>query len=248
MFEDLVGKIAIVTGASRGIGRGIAIEMAKYGVEVVINYKKDEEGSLKTLDIIKKNGGTACICKCDISSYKQVKEMFQFVISKFGRIDFLVNNGGISKIGLFMDMTEEDYDEVMDNDFRGVFNCSSCAVKYMIPKKSGCIINISSMWGNVGASCEVLYSSAKGAVNSFTRALGKELAPSGIRVNAISPGVIDTDMNKCFSKEERADLENEIPMGKFGEASDIAKMVVFLVSTEAAYITSQVITIDGGML
>ncbi|MCR3759501.1 SDR family oxidoreductase [Clostridium felsineum] len=248
MFKDLIGKVALITGASRGIGRSIAEEMAKNGVEIIINYKTDESGAMNTLRTIRGTGGIAEVYKCDITSYNDVKKMFQFIIDKFGKIDLLVNNAGISKIGLFMDMREEDYNEVMDSDFRGVFNCTSLAVKYMLERKTGSIINISSIWGNVGASCEVLYSAAKGAVNSFTKALGKELAPSGIRVNAISPGVIDTKMNQCFSKEERNSLESEIPMCRFGETPEIAKTVVFLASEQASYITSQVITVDGGML
>ncbi|KHD38726.1 short-chain dehydrogenase [Clostridium acetobutylicum] len=248
MFEDLVGKVALITGSSRGIGKSIAEEMAKMGIEVVINYRNDEKGALDTLKSIKNSGGIAEVYKCDITSYSEVKNMFEFIISKFGKIDLLVNNAGISKIGLFMDMKENDYNEIMDNDFRGVFNCTSLAVKYMLERKSGSIINISSIWGNVGASCEVLYSAAKGAVNSFTKALGKELAPSGIRVNAISPGVIDTEMNGSFSNDEKNDLENEIPMCRFGKTSEIAKIAIFLASEEASYVTAQVITADGGML
>lgn len=248
MYKDLSGKIALVTGSSRGIGRSIAVELSKHGVIAIINYKDDKAGAEETLREVKGNGGNGAIFRCDISVNTEAKNMLEDIVSKFGKIDILVNNSGISKIGLFMDMTEKDYDDMMNVNFKGVYNCTSYAVKDMIKRKSGAVINISSIWGNVGASCEVLYSATKGAINSFTKALGKELAPSGIRVNAISPGVIDTKMNKVFSKEEREELKNEIPMMRFGNTEEIAKAAAFLASSEASYITSQVLTVDGGML
>lgn len=248
MYEDLSGKIALITGASRGIGRSIAIELSKQGAIVIINYKEDKSGAEKTLEEVKGNGGNGIIFGCDVSINSQVKNMIEDIINNFGKIDILVNNSGISKIGLFIDMDEKDYDEIMNVNFKSVYNCTSYVVKDMIKRKSGSIINISSIWGNVGASCEVLYSSTKGAINSFTKAIGKELALSGIRVNAISPGVIDTSMNKGFSEEERNEIKNEIPMMRFGKAEEISKAVVFLASSEASYITSQVLTVDGGML
>lgn len=248
MYEDLKGKIALITGASRGIGRSIAVELSKHGVIVIVNYKEDKKGAEETLAEIKKRGGNGAAFKCDVSINSEVKSMIEDIVKGFGKIDILINNSGISKIGLFMDMTEENYNEIMDVNFKGVYNCTSYAVKDMIKRKSGSIINISSIWGSVGASCEVLYSASKGAIDSFTKALGKELALSGIRVNAISPGVIDTNMNKIFSEEERNELKNEIPMMRFGKTEEIAKSVVFLVSSEASYITSQIITVDGGFL
>lgn len=248
MYENLSGKVALITGASRGIGRSIAVELSKHGVIVIINYKEDENGAEETLEEVKESGGNGIIFRCDVSVNAEVKNMFKDIINSFGKIDVLINNSGISKIGLFIDMDEKDYDEIMNVNFKGVYNCTSYAVKDMIKRKSGSIINISSIWGNVGASCEVLYSATKGAINSFTKALGKELALSGIRVNSISPGVIDTNMNKGFSEEERNEIKNEIPMMRFGEAEEIAKTAVFLVSSEASYITSQILTVDGGML
>ncbi|MFD3156278.1 elongation factor P 5-aminopentanone reductase [Haloimpatiens sp. FM7330] len=245
---DLGGKVALVTGASRGIGRSIALELAKNGTSVILNYRKDDEGANETLELIKKLGGYGTLYKTDISDYSSCKNMIDDIIKKFGKIDILINNAGISKIGLFMDMSEEDFNEIMNINFKGVFNCCHNAVKYMIERKSGVMINISSIWGNVGASCEVLYSASKGAINSFTRALAKELAPSNIRVNAIAPGVIDTDMNKCFSNEEREEIQQEIPMMRFGEGEDIAKLAVFLCGEGSKYITGQIVTVDGGML
>lgn len=247
MNNILEGKVALVTGASRGIGREIAIELGKAGALIAINYKEDDEGAKKTIDLLKTKGIFSKAYKGDVKNFSYSKKMIGNVISDFGKMDILVNNAGIAKVGLFMDMTEEDYNEVMDINFKGIFNCSNAAVKYMLPKKTGCIINISSIWGNNGASCEVLYSASKGAVNAFTKALGKELAPSNIRVNAIAPGVIDTSMNNNLSEEEKENLKQEIPLMRFGKSDDIGKLAVFLASENSSYITSQIITIDGGL-
>jgi len=244
----LSGKTALVTGASRGIGRSIAVELSKAGAIVAVNYNKNEEGAYETLKIIKENGGFGIVVKGDVSSYKEVKNMIDLTIHKFGRIDILVNNAGISKVGLFMDMQEDEWSDLLKIDLNGVINCSHYALKYMAYQKSGNIINISSIWGNSGASCETVYSAAKGAVNSFTKALAKEMALSNIRVNAIAPGVIDTEMNKWLSLEDKEALLQEIPMMRFGTGEDIGKLTVFLTSDEAKYITGQIITVDGGML
>lgn len=248
MGNTLKGKVALITGASRGIGREIAIDMGKEGALIAINYKEDDKGAEDTLRFLKNYGIFTKAYKGDVKEYAFSEKMIHSVINDFGGLDVLVNNAGISKTGLFMDMTERDYNEVMDVNFKGVFNCSNAAVKHMLNKKSGCIINISSIWGNAGASCEVLYSAAKGAVNSFTKALGKELAPSNIRVNAIAPGVIDTVMNSNLSAEERESLKQEIPFMRFGKSEEVGKLAVFLASENSSYITSQVITIDGGFL
>lgn len=242
------GKIVLITGGSRGIGRSIAKEFSRLGASIIINYKNNDIAAEKTLEDIKAMGGYAISIKGDISSYEFTNKMIKDIIHRFGRIDVLVNNAAVSKVGLFIDMKEEDFDSLIDTNLKGIFNTCHNAVKYMLEKRSGSIINISSMWGQVGASCEVLYSASKGGVNSFTRALGKELATSGIRVNAIQPGVIDTEMNRWMSSEEKKALEEEIPMMKFGEGEDIAKLAVFLASNESKYITSQIITVDGGYL
>jgi 3-oxoacyl-[acyl-carrier protein] reductase len=248
IIMNLSGKVALVTGASRGIGRNIAVELVKSGAIVAVNYNRNEEGAVETLRLIKDSGGYAIAVKGDISSYKESRDIIDQVVSKLGNIDILVNNAGISKVGLFMDMTESDWNELIDVDLKGVINCSHCALKYMLRQKRGSIINISSIWGNAGASCEVVYSAAKGAVNSFTKALAKELGPSNIRVNAIAPGVIDNEMNAWLSKDERESLIQEIPMMKFGTGDDIGKVAVFLASENSKYITGQIITVDGGML
>lgn len=245
---NLSGKVALVTGSSRGIGRGIALELAKKGASVVVNYKEDEEGAIETSNIIKKIGGYSVIQKCDVGDYKQCSNMIENIIKMFGKIDILVNNAGISKVGLFVDMNEDDFDDIMNTNLKGVFNVTHNAVKHMIKKKSGVILNLSSIWGNCGASCEVLYSASKGGINAFTKSLAKELAPSGIRVNAVAPGVIETDMNKCFSENDKKLIKEDIPLLKFGEPEDVGKVAVFLCSEDAKYITGQIVTVDGGMI
>jgi 3-oxoacyl-[acyl-carrier protein] reductase len=246
--NDLKGKVALITGASRGIGQHIALEMTKAGAIVGINYMKDEAGIQKTMDLIKNMGGYGKKYKGDVRDFSTSQEMINNMISDFGKIDILVNNAGVSQIGLLIDSNEEDYNHILDSNFRSVYNCTHAVLNHMISRRSGSIINISSIWGNVGASCEVLYSASKGAINAFTMALGKELAPSNIRVNGIAPGVIDTSMNSNFSDEEISELKEEIPMDRFGRPEEIGKLAVFLASESSSYITSQIITIDGGLL
>lgn len=247
-MRSLRGKVAVITGASRGIGRSIAIELAKAGASIIVNYKNNEEAAKNTLEIIKSLGSFGILVKADVSIYNEAKFLIDKAIENFGKIDILVNNAGISKIGLFIDMNEKEWDNIIDINLKGVMNGSHNALKYMVSQKSGTIINISSMWGNVGASCEAVYSATKGAVNLFTKALAKEMAPSNIRINAVAPGVIDTEMNNCLSVNEKKELEEEIPIGRFGEGEDIGKTVVFLASEASKYITGQVITVDGGMI
>lgn len=245
---NLKGKAALVTGASRGIGRSIAVELAKAGAAVAVNYNKNVQGAFETLRLIKESGGYGIVVKGDVSAYEQAKSIIDEVVSRLGNIDILVNNAGISKIGLFIDMQEVEWNELINVDIKGVINCSHYALKYMLKQKRGSIINISSIWGNSGASCEVVYSAAKGAVNSFTKALAKELGPSGIRVNAIAPGVIDTEMNAWLTENEKESLLEEIPLMRFGTGNDIGRLAVFLTSEASKYITGQIITVDGGMI
>lgn len=246
-MSKLLGKVAIVTGASRGIGRDIAIELAKNGANVVINYSKDEDGADKTLNLIKEFGGYAIKVKENVKSFEGAKNIIDKTIESFGSIDIIVNNAGISKIGLFMYSTKEDIDNILDVNLKGAMYITKHGLPHML-NKGGNIINISSMWGEVGASCEVLYSSSKGGLNLFTKALAKEMAPSNIRVNAIAPGVIDTEMNSFLDDDERRELEEEIPMGRFGKTSEIAKCVVFLCTDDSPYLTGQIIRIDGGLI
>ncbi|MBV4441533.1 elongation factor P 5-aminopentanone reductase [Clostridium tyrobutyricum] len=244
---DLSGKVAVVTGGSGDIGRAISIELAKCGANIIVNYRKNEIEARRTLDNIKKYGVTGIIFQGDVSNYNSAKKLIDCAVDNMGKIDILVNNAGVSNIGLFIDADEDQWNRIIDVDLKGVLNCTHCALKYMISKKNGIIVNISSIWGSEGASCESIYSAAKGAVNSFTKAIAKEMAPSNIRVNAVAPGVIDTKMNKWLSNDERNALIDEIPSGRFGKAEDISNIVSFLCSESSRYITGQIITVDGGM-
>ncbi|MDU5106333.1 SDR family oxidoreductase [Clostridium sp.] len=247
-MEGLEGKIALVTGATRGIGKAIAIELIKEGATVILNYSKDDLSAEETLKEIEALGGYAKLYKGDISNYEVCKNMMDFVITTFGKIDILINNAAVSFRGLFMDFSERNINNIFGINVLGAMYLSKEAIPHMLSKCSGNIINISSIWGEAGASCEVLYSSTKGAINLFTKSLAKELAPMGIRVNAIAPGVIDTEMNSFLSTEEREELEEEIPFGRFGSPEEIAKMIIFLCSDKCKYLTGQIIKIDGGMI
>ena len=246
-MSKLLGKVAIVTGSSRGIGRAIAIELAKEGASIVVNFSKDEEGAKETLDLLKEIGVSAIGIKIDASTFEGTEKIVEETIKHFGRIDILINNAAKSKIGIFLDSTKEDIDELIGTNLLGAMYLTRNALPHMLGK-GGVILNISSMWGEVGASCEMLYSTSKGGINLFTKALAKEMAPSNIRVNAIAPGVIDTKMNSFLTKEDKEELENEIPMGRFGLAEEIGKVAVFLCSNESSYITGQILRVDGGMI
>ncbi|MPM71854.1 3-oxoacyl-[acyl-carrier-protein] reductase FabG [bioreactor metagenome] len=241
------GKVVLITGGTRGIGKSIALEFAREGATLALNYVNDDERAEENLKEIKEIGGYGILIKGDVSNYTFAGKMMEQVIKTLGKVDILVNNAAISKIGLFMDMEECDYNSVMDINFKSVYNTSHSVIKHMITNKRGNIINISSMWGNLGASCEVLYSSSKGAINSFTKSLAKELAPSNIRVNAVAPGVINTEMNAWLTKEEREELINEIPLGRLGNGEEVAKVVAFLASEDSSYVTGQIINVDGGL-
>ncbi len=239
-------KNAVITGASRGIGRAIALLFAKKGYNVVINYKSNDEKAVQLKNEIEQNGGVAEIFKSDVGNYDEAKELIDFCTEKFGQLDVLVNNAGIAQIKLFTDITQDDWNEIVKTNLTGVFNCSQHATKQMLKKHAGSIINISSMWGQVGASCEVHYSTVKAGIIGFTKALAKELAPSNIRVNCIAPGVIDTDMMQGFTDDELSDIKNDIPLGRLGTPNDIAELALFLASEKASYITGQIIGSNGG--
>lgn len=243
-----MSKVALVTGASRGIGRSIALELARSGISVAINYLSSEKMAKELLCEIKKFNENVNIYMADVSNEIEVSEMVHKINFDLGEIDILVNNAGISQIGLFTDMTSHERDRMIGVNLIGAMNVTKAILPSMIHYKSGSIINISSMWGEVGASCEVVYSASKAGLIGFTKALAKELAPSGIRVNCISPGVIDTDMNSELSSAEIKELIDEIPIKRIGTSDDIAKAVKFLISDNAKYITGQVIGINGGMV
>ena len=247
-MDNLNRKVALITGGARGIGKAISLKLAEQGFYIVVNYRSSSNLIDELINEVEKRGSKAVAIQGDVSLFEDAKNIVKEAISAFGRIDVLVNNAGICHIGLFVDMQQKQWDSIIDVNFKGMLNCTHCVLKHMISRKSGSIINISSMWGNVGASCEVIYSASKGGINSFTKALAKELGPSNIRVNAISPGVINTDMNSWLSEEDVNELQQEIPLCKFGECEDIGNTVVFLASDNSKYITGQIITVDGGMV
>ena len=243
-----MSKVALVTGGARGIGREVVIQLAEEGYRLLVNYNKSAEAALELASILKDKNYPVEIFQADVSRQDQVRAMFNFCMDRFGTIDILVNNSGISYEGLITDMEEDDWDRMMDTNLKSVFLCSKEALKHMLSNHSGKIINISSMWGQVGASCEVAYSASKAGVIGFTKALAKEVGPSGINVNAVAPGVIMTDMMKEFSQEDIDYLRDETPLMKLGYPIDIANLVVFLASDRADFITGQVLASNGGFV
>lgn len=242
----MLNKTVLITGSSRGIGLAAAKRLAGTGCNIVLNCSKSEEELNKALRLLGSNKTLAI--KCDVSDLKQVKSMFEEIKKTFGNVDILVNNAAVSYVGLFNKMQPQEWERIIDVNIKGVFNCCGEVLESMIHNKSGNIINISSIWGVCGASCEAVYSASKGAVNSFTKALAKELAPSGITVNAISCGVIDTDMNAFLSDSEKKALCDEIPAQRFGKPEEIAELIYFLAAGRCSYLTGQVITVDGGFI
>lgn len=238
-------KTVLVTGASRGIGKAIAVKFAKKGYNVVINCIRSEERLMQTKKEIESYQVPCLAYLGDMGDMEQCKELFAKVKKQFGTVDVLVNNAGISYIGLLQDMTAADWDRVIRTNLTSVFNCSKLAIPDMVAQKYGKIINISSVWGNVGASCEVAYSATKGGINAFTKALAKELAPSNIQVNAVACGAIDTEMNQFLEQDELISLVDEIPTGRLGRAEEVADLVYHL-GYKNAYLTGQVIGLDGG--
>lgn len=238
----------IVTGASRGIGKACALAFGKNGADVIINYTRSKEKAEELCEEISKLGGRALPFCADVADRKDVDEMIAFAHLNFGSINTLVNNAGIAEQIMFCDITEEKWDRMFAVDVKGVYNCIQAALPDMIHNKSGRIINISSMWGITGASCEVHYSAAKAAVIGMTKALAKELGPSGITVNAIAPGVISTEMNGNISEEIMSELKEETPIGRIGTPEDIAETALFLASPKASFITGEVISVNGGFV
>jgi len=233
-------KIAIVTGASRGIGREIAKVLSNQGIKVIANYNKSEEQA----KILQKENPQIDIFKADVSNRAEVKRMVEYTLKKYEKIDILINNAGISEWRMFTETTDEDWDRMMNNNLYSTFCMTQEVLTNMIHNKKGNIINISSIWGMVGASCESIYSISKAGMDAMTKSLAKELGPSNIRVNSIAPGAIYTDMNKNLSSNEIEELNNEIPLGRIGTVSDIAKCVKWLIEDE--YTTGQIISINGG--
>lgn len=241
-------KTAIVTGGTGGIGAATVKRLCKDGYSVAINYNSSAEKAEKLTSELISSGFDVFAVKADISSSDEVNLMIKTVLDRNGRIDLLVNNAGIARQQLFDTVTDEEWQKLIGTDFTGAFNCSRAVLPFMLSAKSGKIINIASMWGQVGASCEVAYSAAKAGIIGLTKALAKETAPSGITVNCVSPGAINTNMMACFSKEDIDALCEEIPLGRLGKPEEVASAVAFLAGDEANYITGQIIGVNGGMV
>lgn len=240
-------KTAIVTGASRGIGRAIAIQLARTGYNLAICARTNTTALSEVSSQINALGRQCTSYVGDLGNPTQVKKFFQLITQNHSTIDVLVNNAGISHVGLIQDMSNAEWDRILQTNLSSVFYCCRQAVPAMLPRKAGHIINISSVWGNVGASMETAYSATKGGINALTHALAKELAPSHIRVNAIACGYIDTEMNQHLSTDEKKQLCNEIPAGRAGTPEDVADMVLSLLKSPD-YLTGQVIALDGGWI
>ena len=245
-FND---EIVLITGSSRGIGLSIAYHFAKAGATVILNGAHNKEALDQAVTSFQQQDLSAYGFLGDISLYDTAQALFNFIYEHLGCYPTIViNNAGISHLGLFTETTPSIWHKVMENNMTSAYNCSHLAVPSMIRRHKGCIINISSIWGNVGASCEVAYSTSKSALNGFTKALAKELGPSNIRVNAISCGWIDTDMNMHFSEEDKNAFVDEVPLCRTGKVEDVAQTCLYLASEASSYMTGQILTLDGGLL
>ena len=244
----LAGKVALVTGASRGIGKAIACKLAREGAKVIINYNGSKEKAEAVKSEIEAAGGQAEVYQCDVSDYTACETFIQTVIKEEGSLDILVNNAGITKDGLLMKMSEEDFDKVLDTNLKGAFNTIRFASRQMLRQKGGRIINMSSVVGVSGEAGQANYAASKAGVIGLTKAAARELASRGITVNAIAPGFIETDMTDVLSDKVKEASEAQIPLGHFGKPEDVAAAAAFLASEEAGYITGQVLHVDGGMV
>ena len=243
----LENKVALGTGAARGIGKAIAKALAAEGAVVIVNYNGSAQRAGETVKEIEEAGGKALAIRCNVADFTACKDMIDGIIKEQGRLDILVNNAGITRDGLLMKMSEEDFDSVMDTNLKGAFNCIRHAARQMIKQKSGRIISISSVSGVLGNAGQANYSASKAGIIGLTKATAREVASRGITVNAIAPGFITTDMTEVLSEAVKTSVTETIPMKKFGKPEDIAQTALFLASEEAAYITGQVICVDGGM-
>jgi 3-oxoacyl-[acyl-carrier protein] reductase len=244
---SLEGRIAIVTGASRGIGRAIAIELAKRGASVVVNYLRSAQSAEEVVSIIQQNGGQAIKFQADVSDFLQAQALIKTALDEFGNLDILVNNAGITRDNLIMMMSDNDWEEVISTNLKSTFNCSKFAVRHMMRKRFGRIINITSVSGQMGNAGQTNYSASKAGQIGFTKALAREVASRNITVNAIAAGYVETEIWANVSEGIRQTIINLIPLGRKGEPEEIAYAVAFLASDQAAYITGQILGIDGGM-
>lgn len=237
-------KTVIVTGGSKGIGAAIVEGLAKENYNVILNYNNSEKAAKQIKNKLKEQGINIEIFKADVSKRDEVRQLVDFAIKKYSNIDVLINNAGIDQIKLFMDTTDKDWNNIIQTNLTSVFYCSQEALKNMIHNKKGCIINISSIWGITGASCEVAYSVSKAGIDGMTKALAKEMGPSNIRINSIAPGIVDTDMNKTIDKKELNKIKEEIPLGRISKPEEIINSVKWLIEDE--YVTGQIISVNGG--
>ena len=244
--EKSMEQVAIVTGASRGIGREIAKSLAKQNIKVIANYNNSEEKAIELKKELEAEGIVIDIVKADVSKREEIKNLVKYAIENYGKIDILINNAGISEYKLFTDETDDDWNRVINTNLYSAFAVSQEVIPNMVKNTNGCIINISSVWGMVGASMEVLYSVSKAGIDGLTKALAKELGPSNIRVNAIAPGIVDTDMCKNFNEEELENIKEEIPLERIGKVEDISKCINWLINDN--YTTGQIISINGGWI
>jgi len=241
-------KIALITGGSRGIGAACVRAFAEDGYAVAFLYNRSEEKAQVLVKSLRAEGHDAAAYQCDVANPAQVKAVVSDILRTYRRIDALVNCAGIAHIGLFSDMTEDEWDHLFAVNVRSVFSVTKAVLPGMISRQKGAIVNVSSMWGEVGASCEAAYSATKAAIIGLTKALAKEVGPSGVRVNCVTPGVIDTDMNAQLTDEDRAALADETPLGRIGTAEEVAKTILFLCGEGASFITGQVLGVSGGLV
>lgn len=246
--ESNFKKTVLITGASRGIGEATARKFAENNYNVIINYQNSADKAIKLEKELNELGYNALAIKCDVSKYEDVEKMIAHVLKNYKKIDVLVNNAGIAQQKLFTDITSEEWQKMFNVNVTSVFNCCKAVLPQMISNKAGKIINVSSMWGLVGASCEVHYSASKAAVIGFTKALAKEVGLSNIRVNCVAPGVIKTDMMSGFDEDTLQELKDETPLAVLGKPIDIANTIYFLASEQADFITGQVISANGGFV
>jgi 3-oxoacyl-[acyl-carrier protein] reductase len=244
----LKGRVALVTGASRGIGRAIALKLARHGAAVIVNYRGSHQSAQEVVREIEAFGGEAVALGADVSNGEEVKKMIAEIKERFGRLDILVNNAGINEDSLLLRMKSENWEKVINTNLTGTFNCTREALKLILKSDSGSIRNISSVVGQIGNAGQCNYAAAKAGIIGFTRSLAREMAGRNVRVNAVAPGFIDTDMTAKLSQEVREKLLAQIPMGKLGSPEDVANAVLFLSQPSSGYITGQTINVDGGMV